>query len=52
MPLSASRELSLEAKDRVFSACVRSVMLYGSESWPVKEEDMIRLKEELICKDG
>ena len=24
-------------------ACMRPVLLYGSETWPVKEEDMVRL---------
>ena len=41
MPLSASRSLSLEVKSRLYSACVRSMTLYGSETCPVKE-DVIR----------
>ena len=40
----ASRGLSLGAKGRLYSACVRSLVLYGSETWPVKEEDQIRLE--------
>ena len=31
-------------KGRVFEACVRSVVLYGSETWAVKEEDLTRLE--------
>ena len=44
LPLVASRGLPLGAKGRLYSACVHSVMLYGSETWPVKEEDVIRLE--------
>ena len=32
VPLFASRGLPLEAKGRLYSMCVRSVMLYGSET--------------------
>ena len=45
VPLLASRGFPLWAKDRLYSACVRSVMLYGSETWPVKEEDVIKLEK-------
>ena len=44
MPLLANRGLLLGAKDRLYSACVLSVMLYGKETWPVKEEDVNRLE--------
>ena len=44
MPLLASRGLPLGAKDKLYSACVLSVMLYGNETWPVKEEDVNRLE--------
>ena len=44
MPLLVSRDFHLGAKDRLYSACVRSVMLYGSETWPVKEERVNRLE--------
>ena len=37
LPLLTSRVFSLHMKGRVFEACVRSVVLYGSETWPVKE---------------
>ena len=43
LPLLASRVFSLKMKGRVFEACVRSVVLYGSETWAVKEEDLTRL---------
>ena len=44
MPLLASRVLPLGAKGRLYSGCVLSIMLYGSETWPIKEKDVIRLE--------
>ena len=40
--LLAIRGLSLVAKSRSYSTCVCGVMLYENETWPVKEEDVIR----------
>ena len=39
-----SRGLPLGPKGRLYSGCVCRVMLYGSKTWPVKEEDMFRLE--------
>ncbi|KAK3882948.1 hypothetical protein Pcinc_012702 [Petrolisthes cinctipes] len=36
LPLLTSRALPLLTKGRVYQACVRSVMMYGSETWPVR----------------
>lgn len=44
LPLLTTRGLSFRVKGRLYAACVRSVMLYGSETWAVKEEDVRRLK--------
>ena len=41
--LLASRVLLSGAKCKWYFACVRSVILYGSETWPVKQEDVIIL---------
>ena len=41
--LSICRELSLEAKRTLYSACV-VWMFYGSETWSVKEDDVIKLE--------
>ena len=38
------RGASLRVKGRVYRACVQSVMVYGSETWPVKVDDMQRLE--------
>ena len=43
LSLLTSRVLSLQVNGRLYEACVRSVMLYGSETWAVKEEDLDRL---------
>ena len=43
LSLLTSRVLSLQVRGRLYEACVRSVMLYGSETWAVKEEDLDRL---------
>lgn len=39
----ASRDLHLSAKGRLYFACVHSVVQYGSETWPVKD-DVIKLE--------
>ena len=44
VPFLTSRALHLGAKSRLYSAFVCSIMLYGNETWPVKEENVIRLK--------
>ena len=36
VPLLTSIGLPLKPKGRLYFACVRSVMLYGSETWPAK----------------
>jgi hypothetical protein len=36
--------LSLKVKGRVYGACVRRVMLYGSETWAIKEENTQRME--------
>ena len=36
-------DIKLSTKGRVYSAAVRSVLLYGSETWPLKAEDVRRL---------
>ncbi|CAH8430565.1 unnamed protein product [Schistosoma mattheei] len=37
------RDIRLSTKGRVYCAAVRSVLLYGSETWPVRVEDIRRL---------
>ena len=42
--LWARREVSITTKARVFQAVVRSILLYGSETWPVRAEDLHKLE--------
>ena len=44
LPLLTSRVISLRTKGRVFDACVRSIVLYSSETWAVKTDDLNRLE--------
>ena len=41
--LLCSKAVSLKVKDSLFKACVQTVLLYGSETWPAKSEDIQRL---------
>jgi hypothetical protein len=43
-PILASRGASLKIKGKIYRACVRSVMVYGSETWAMRVEDMNRLE--------
>ena len=43
LPILFSRTFSLKKKGSFYKACVRPVLLYGSKTWPVKEEDLVRL---------
>ena len=38
------REISMKTKARVYQAAVRSVLLYGCETWPLREEDIRQLE--------
>lgn len=39
-----SRGVSLKLKGKIFKTCVQTVMLYASETWAVKAEDMSKLE--------
>jgi Reverse transcriptase (RNA-dependent DNA polymerase) len=42
-PMLAVRGASLKVKGKIYATYVRSVMVYGSETWPMKAEDIKRL---------
>jgi len=44
VPLLANREISLIGRRRLYSSCVRSSMLHGSETWPVRKENEVALQ--------
>ena len=39
-----SRGASLRAKGKVYKACMQRVLVYGSETWPMKVTDMQQLE--------
>jgi hypothetical protein len=43
-PILTSRGASLKIKGKVYKACVQTVLVYGSETWPMKTEDLKRLE--------
>ena len=43
-PILTARGASLKLKGKMYSTCVRSSMIYGSETWPMKVEDKQRLE--------
>jgi len=40
----ACRGISLATRGHVYNACIRSVMLYASETWPVTNDNIRRLE--------
>src|SRR3989442_15238 len=41
--LLTARGASLRVKGKLYRACVQRVLVYGSETWPMKKDDMQRL---------
>jgi len=39
-----NKDVSLIMTGRLYSSCVRSSMLYGSETWPVRKENVVALQ--------
>jgi len=44
VPLLTNDDISLTVRGRLYSSCVRSSMLHGSETWPVKQENEVALQ--------
>jgi len=44
VPLLTNRDISLIRRGRLCSSCVRSSMLHGSETWPVRKENEVALQ--------
>ncbi len=42
--LWSRREISLKTKGRIHEALMRTIVLYGCETWPVRAEDLRRLE--------
>jgi len=41
VPLLANKDISLVVRGRLYSSCVQSSMLYGSETWPVRKKNEV-----------
>jgi len=41
VPLLTNMDISLIRRGRLYSSCVRSSMLHGSETWPVRKENAV-----------
>ena len=44
VPLLTNKDVSLIMRGRLYSSCVRSSMLHGSETWPVWKENVVALQ--------
>jgi len=44
VPLLTNRDISLIRRGRLYSSCVQSSMLHGSETWPVWKENEVALQ--------
>jgi len=44
VPLLTNPDISLIRRGRPYSSCVRSTMLHGSETWPVRKENEVALQ--------
>ena len=41
VPLLSNKDISLVVRGRLYSSCVRSSMLHGSETWPIRKESEV-----------
>lgn len=44
LPILTTRHLTLKTRGTIYHACVRRVMLHGSETWPMTQKDQLRLQ--------
>ena len=45
VPLLTNRDISLIMTGRLYTSCVQSSMLHGSETWPVRKENEMALQQ-------
>jgi len=48
VPLLINRDISLIRRGRLYSSCVQSSMLHGSQTWRVRKENEVALQRALI----
>jgi len=44
VPLLTNKDMSLIVRGRLYSSCVQSSILHGSETWPVRKENEVALQ--------
>ena len=44
VPLLTNKDISLITRGKLYSSCVRSSVLHGSETWPVRKENETALQ--------
>jgi len=44
VPLLTNRDISLIRRGRLYTSCVRTSMLHGSETWPIRKENEVALQ--------
>jgi len=44
VPLLTNKNISLKVRGRLYSSCVQSSMLHGSETWPIRKENEVALQ--------
>ena len=45
VPLLTNRDISFIVRGRLYSSCVRSSMLHGSKTWPIRKEREVALQQ-------
>ena len=45
VPLLTNKDMSLTVSGRLYSNCVQSSMLRGSETWPIRKENEVALQQ-------
>jgi len=45
VPLLTNKDISLIVRGRLYSSCVRSSMLHGSETWPIRKDNEVARAE-------
>jgi len=43
--LLTNKDVSLLMRGKLYTSCVRSCMLHGSETWPVKKENKLTVQQ-------
>jgi len=44
IPLLTNKDISLTARERLYSSCEQNSKLHGSETWPIRKENEVALQ--------